>query len=496
MKRCALLLALALLLLACGEAAPTVDARAPDAGLDGAPRLDGLASEGRADLRPDGKPSGKWQKTIADLVAPLLKGEWAVGLVVGLQTDEGVEVYGFGSTKLTGGAVPDGQTVFEIGSISKTFTSLLLASLVEQQKVTLEQPVQELLPAGQVTVPSLGGEAILLRHLSTHTSGLPRMPDNFAPANPDDPYADYTPELMYTFLTGCALASEPGAKFSYSNLGATLLGHALTLKAGASYEAMLKGTITDPLQLADTVIALSPAQRARFAEGHADDNTAIKPWSFGVMAPAGAIHSTAEDLLRYLAAQSGRDASSLAAAMSLTHTSQFNISGAMSIGLGWFLSKPSGYVWHNGMTGGFNSFAGYDPKSKAAVVVLASTATIQDPPTLLGLKLLDVLGGKAATAIDLPPTLAATASKLQPFTGTFALDGQPGYKVQLALNGDALYAILPKQAAVRFWPQSAEKFYSRLVYAWITFKKGASGGYDSLLMEQDGVTPHTYTRVP
>ena len=163
-----------------------------------------------------------------------------------------------------GTAKPD--SIFEIGSISKTFTGLILARMVEEGKVRLDEPVRELLPPGTVAKPQ--GPEITLLDLATHHSGLPRMPDNFHPANRDNPYADYGPEQLYAYLSRHGVAKPPDATFAYSNVGVGLLGYALALHAGRSYPDQLREDITDPLGMPDTVVKLSSAQQQRFLQGY------------------------------------------------------------------------------------------------------------------------------------------------------------------------------------------------------------------------------------
>ena len=267
MERCRwmvhhLLLALLLALAtpACSDDDPPVNA---DAGADLAPIGD-ATDDG---LQPDTLPPGKHQKQVDDLVRPIIEGKWAPGLVVGLIDADGQEVYGYGETKTGGGVKPDQDTLFEIGSITKTFTSLALAGLVADGKLKLDDEVKTLLPAGQVTMPSRSGKEITLLQLSTHTSGLPRMPDNKAPKDPKDPFADYDAAKLYAFLSGYTLTRDPGAQWEYSNLGVGLLGHALSLKANKTYEALVADRITGPLKLKDTTIALSAEQTKRLAPG-------------------------------------------------------------------------------------------------------------------------------------------------------------------------------------------------------------------------------------
>ncbi|TFG74278.1 MAG: class A beta-lactamase-related serine hydrolase, partial [Chrysiogenales bacterium] len=179
-----------------------------------------------------------------------------VGIVVGIINKDGKTIYSYGKTAADGRAV-DGDTVFEIGSVTKTFTATLLADMVQRGLLSLDDPVAKYLPKG-VTMPSRGGKQITLLDLATQRSGLPRMPTNFNPADPDNPFADYTAKKLFEFLAGYTLPRDIGASYEYSNLGVGLLGEALARRAGKSYEALLTERIFRPLGMNSSGIVLRP----------------------------------------------------------------------------------------------------------------------------------------------------------------------------------------------------------------------------------------------
>src|SRR5580704_13650102 len=181
----------------------------------------------------------------------------SVGLVVGVIEPTGRRVVAYGSLAKDDSRPLNGDTIFEIGSITKVFTSLLLADAVERHEVALSDPIAKYLPP-QVKVPERGGRTITLQDLSTHTSALPRLPANFSPKDPSNPYADYSVEQLYQFLSGYTLTRDIGSQYEYSNLGGGLLGHALARRAGVDYETLVRRRITGPLGMHDTVIALTP----------------------------------------------------------------------------------------------------------------------------------------------------------------------------------------------------------------------------------------------
>ncbi len=322
---------------------------------------------------------------------PLSEGTGA-GLAIGVVQRGERRIFALGTAK------PD--SIFEIGSITKTFTGILLAQLVADGKVNFDEPVRELLPPGAVQKPE--GAEVTLLDLATQHSGLPRMPDNFRPADPKNPYADYRAANLYEFLNSHGLAKPPNPPFLYSNLGLGLLGQALANRAGMSYPELLKQKIAEPLQLKDLVISLSQEQQARFIQGHDGEHHPAHPWDLDAFAGAGAIRSTASDMLTYLEAQLHPDKfPALTAAIQQSHELRADAMGGMRIGLGWLYVEKDGFYWHNGGTGGFSSYAFFDPKNDCAAVILFNT-TISPGGSfadLLGAHVRQRLVGEAAVSL-------------------------------------------------------------------------------------------------
>ena len=225
----------------------------------------------------------------------------AVGIVVATLGPDGRSVSAYGRLAKDRPETPGADTVFEIGSITKVFTSLLLADMMERGEVTLDTPVQKLLP-DSVKVPARNGKEITLLDLSMQVSGLPRMPNNFHPTDPANPYADYDAPKLYEFLSAYTLTRDIGEKYDYSNVGVGLLGHALARKAGLSYEALLRARVLEPLGMKDTTVTLSDDQKKRLATGHNAALAPVKNWDLDAIAGAGALRSTANDMLKFLAA--------------------------------------------------------------------------------------------------------------------------------------------------------------------------------------------------
>ncbi len=211
-------------------------------------------------------------------------------------------------------------------------------------------------------------------------SGLPGMPDNFQPADPTNPYADYDAAHLQAFIGKHGVARPDDASFLYSNLGFGLLGYALSRAASEPYPQLLGKEVLEPLQLTDTVIKLSPAQQARFIAGHTANLGPAHAWDLDALAGAGAVRSTASDMLRYLEAQldpdhvAAHDATgrTLMAALKRSHVLKADVAPNVRIAYAWIHETETGTYWHNGGTGGYTAYAFFNPDQGYAGVVLVN----------------------------------------------------------------------------------------------------------------------------
>jgi CubicO group peptidase (beta-lactamase class C family) len=331
-------------------------------------------------------------RTLVDeLAQPAVEKGKTIGLVVGVITPDGKLVAGYGRLAADRDQPPDGDTLFEIGSITKVFTALCLAEMAESGKIGLDDPLDKHLPASvQFKVPP--PRTITLKHLATHTSGLPRIPLVLAFADPGDPYAKFNEELLVQMLNGYEWPESAGTTFAYSNLGMGLLGWLLARRNETSYEDLVVERICKPLGLGDTRIVLSEDRLRRLAPGHTASGEPSGRWRFDVLAGAGAFHSTANDLLRFAAANLKTESNvpgPLAAAMARCRQTHFTNDSGPVVGLGWMIADrtPAG-IWHNGGTGSYASFLGIVPDRGVAVVVLTNTSRSEDG------SIADSVGGK------------------------------------------------------------------------------------------------------
>jgi CubicO group peptidase (beta-lactamase class C family) len=327
----------------------------------------------------------KISKEIKDHIKARVDNGINVAIVVGFIDGDSVEFFSYGKTALTNGKDVDENTVFEIGSISKTFTTIMLADEILKGNMKLSDPLSKYLP-GDVKVPSRNNRIITLKDLATHSSALPRMPTNFTPTNPNNPYADYTIELAYDFMKNLELPRDIGESYEYSNFGMGMLGHALELQNNKSYEELLIERIANPLGMDNTRIVFTKSMLNHLAKGHSNGRE-VENWDLPAMAGAGAIRSTASDMVKYLQANMGIIKSPMYDAMTMTHKIAYENEGQnFKMGLAWHYENEEDIIWHNGGTGGYISFAGFSKSTNKGVVVLTNTTEGMND---IGFKLLD-----------------------------------------------------------------------------------------------------------
>jgi D-alanyl-D-alanine-carboxypeptidase/D-alanyl-D-alanine-endopeptidase len=305
-----------------------------------------------------------------------------VGMVIGVHDGSTGYVAGAGRAGAPGSPAPHAGTIFQLGSITKTFTGLSLAREHCRGTLRLAAPANGPLP-GWLPVPDGSTRPVTLVDLATHTSGLPALPPGIEhdPAfDIRDPYAAFSLGDLSTALRATELLTEPGAKFRYSNYGFGVLGQALGARDELRYEALVR-PITRSLGLRDTTVRLTPRQLRRKAQGHAQGQP-TPDWRMGPLAAAGSLYGTVPDLLRYLCAHQQGAPGHLARAMELATRPHFTAADGADHGLGWaHLRLPSTgqrMVWHNGATGGFCSFAGFCPESGLSVALLTNSAIFAD----------------------------------------------------------------------------------------------------------------------
>ena len=410
----------------------------------------------------------------------LIADQIVVGLVIGIVKGGKSQVIAYGETIKGSGIAPNGNTLYEIGSVTKVFTGDLLSSMVQNGEVNLRDPLQKYLPPS-TKVPVADGKPITLEHLATHTSGLPRMPDNFKPVDPLNPYADYTVEQMYVFLNGHELRRPPG-QYEYSNYAMGLLGHVLGHHKGMTYEQFLRDRILKPLGMKDTGITLNEEQGKRLAPPY---NAALKPaknWDIPALAGAGAIRSSAGDMIKFILANLKEDHEPLSQALRLAQVKRHSMEEGLSMGLGWHLGRDGATLWHNGGTGGYRAWLAIAPDRGIGVVVLTNSANTRLDE--FGQQVTRIALGREVSPPKPRKTIEVDPALLKSYTGYYAITPEFGLKV--TVEKGRLMVQATGQDKFQVFPESKIRFFYKVVDAEITFVPHEKSQVNKLILRQDG----------
>ena len=369
------------------------------------------------------------------------------------------------------------RSLFEIGSVTKTFTGVLLAEMVAKKEVALADPLSKYLPAG-VKAPSRDGVEITLLDLATHFSGLPRLPDNQGTEDPADPYAAYTVEKLYAFLSSHQLRRVPGAQYEYSNLGVGLLGHLLARAAGRTYLDLMRERILGPLGMTMTGGAVGGDAAAWMVNGHTATGDRVPLWTFTeAIQGAGALRSNAEDMLKYLKANVGAPQTDLQRAMRVAHEARRPF-GDQSVGLAWTTVKFQGrtLVRHSGSTAGFSSLIAFDPDRRAGFVMLTNAGDFGD----------DI--GEDFLRRGLPfamPVVAVGRSTLERYVGTYEI--APGRNAVVRLERDGTLTFqAPGNVRFQMYAESPTAFYMKRAPWRVSFPTNTDGVVTNLVADLEG----------
>ena len=420
---------------------------------------------------------------LRSFVEPYVDGGVCQGIVVGLWKDGKSEIQAAGSMGAKDVSAPTENTVFEIGSVSKTFTGLLLADAVVRGKTKLSQPVFEIVNDIEMSFPT--AKTITLLHLATHTSGLPRLPSNLNPSDPLDPYANYDREALKKFLEGEIEVKEVGKQIEYSNLGVGLLGEVLAIQAKTTYEKLLTSQVLLPLKMTDSVITLTPDQSARLAAPFAEGGVAAKNWNLGILAGAGGIRSTVADMLKYIAAMIDPPANKLGEAINLSwkiHQTPIE-QGDFAMGLGWHVAHDGQTRWHNGGTGGYHSIVLANRDNRTGVVVLSNTASGEIDA--LGEDLMRALAGMKVSPRKFEKSPHVDAKIAARYVGSYRMS--PEFELTITQDEGGLTVQATNQPAFRLYPRSDTEWFLRVVEATITFKPDKDGQWNELDLFQGGI---------
>lgn len=426
----------------------------------------------------------KHARKIAELVQPLIDSGAMQGVSIGVVDQEHRWIGNFGVLAKDRQRPPTDDTIYEIGSISKVFTGILLADAVVDGDVTLETTVGEVLPEVAKSNAEVAS-AIQLRHLSTHSSGLPRMPTNISPADPLDPFADYNRRLMIEFMKTVKPGTKPGAPSGYSNFGVGLLGELCAIQADTSYADLLSSKLTEPLGMKDTSTDVNDDARPRLAPPHLASGEPGREWHFDAMAGAGAIRSTPNDMLRFIDAHLDPPAGRLGEAIELAWKQQTEAKGeAFAMGLGWHIARDGSTRWHNGQTDGYHCMLLISRTLRAGVVVLCNSPAMD--VDAIGETIIRLIAGVEAPPIAMAG-VAVDESVVKRLVGRYQL--VPGFILNVTANGKRLFVQATGQQQLTLVAQSDTKWSIVGVEAMLEFELPDDGKAPVVVLHQNGASP-------
>jgi CubicO group peptidase (beta-lactamase class C family) len=404
-----------------------------------------------------------------------------VGAIVALVDGNQVTIQSFGKASREAGSAPDTNTAFAIGSITKTFTGILLASEVLAGRMQLDAPVQNFLPAN-VTIPQVGDRPMTIASLATHLSGLPNLPP-LTPATTADPFADFNDAKLWEAVGKVKLPRAPGATSEYSNFGYGLLGTLIGRAATKSYDALVSERIFGPLGMTRSHLTPNDAKRQPIAQGYNQAGKSVPHWTFQSIAGASAIYSTTTDMLAYLRANMAvaartAPATPLHQAMALAQEPRADM-GGNKIGLGW-ITTSRGIRLHDGGTAGFSSVLGFTVDGKRGVIVLTNTLR-PEITGRVGLHLLD-------STLPLPPlptTVVLAPEVLEPYVGRYMV--APGQHVTVTPRENGITIRLPGQEPYPVFASGPDRFSWQGVPAEARFERDASGRITRMVLRQNGL---------
>jgi len=314
---------------------------------------------------------------VDSLVRPYIQMKHTASICVAFMKNGKTTTYSYGEVKKGENQLPDAdKTFFEIGSISKTFTGILLADEVIKGKMSLDDPINKYLP-DSIKKMEFKDVPITLKTLSNHSSGFPRLPMNLYKKGDDanNPYQNYDAGRMFSYLKTYKPFREVGVNYEYSNFAVGLLGTILAQQNQLSYEELLLQKICKPLKLKNTKISLDEADKINFAQGYDEKGKSASAWDLNALAGAGGVRSTTNDMAKYIEANMTKAPKQLQEAIDLSQKVTFE-SGQNIVGLGWHITKRKEHTiyQHSGGTGGFRTFVGFDKERQIGVVVLSNSA--------------------------------------------------------------------------------------------------------------------------
>jgi CubicO group peptidase (beta-lactamase class C family) len=425
-------------------------------------------------------PDDDIRKILAERVG---ENEKAVGIVVGIIDPQGRRIISYGHRN-DGNARPlDGDTVFEIASVTKVFTALLLADMVEKNEVALSDPASKYLTAAAIKLPERNGHLITLVDLATHTSGLPFMPADAPPFN-DPAAAKYSTGDLKRYLASYQLTREIGSGWDYSNIGYWVLSEALAARGGKDIENLIRSRVLAPLKMTDTDFELSAKMKENLAPGHDSALQAAPAAStipiYSIMPAIGFLYSTTNDLLTFLSQCMGYEPSPLAPAINIALSNRRPVQPGNEQALGWnvYGKGDDQVIFRDGSSFGYASVMAYDPKARVGVVVLTNqVGDVGD----IARHLLRPDFPLAKPANTKHTEITLDSKVLDSYVGRYEAKGEGIFTIArendfLTIESPADWG-LPK---LRIRPESQQDFFATELPVRVTFQTGPDGKVRSL----------------
>ncbi|MEO0796595.1 MAG: serine hydrolase [Verrucomicrobiota bacterium] len=389
-------------------------------------------------------------KRVQDYIDARVDRDLNQSIIVGVISMAGERFYSAGQVSPTDARAPQSDDVFEIGSVTNTFTATAASSMVVDRQLSWLQPVNAFLP-DYVETPSFGHLPLQLVHLATHTSGLPHNPPNLQPQNPADPFADYTNDHTYVAISVIGLTIPPGQEYKFSMLGYGLLGHVITLRANMSYEDLIQDRIGRPLALKETSTQPVPEKVLPGFQG----SEQVPNWHWDGLVGGGGLYSSARDLLRFVSAHLQMiklDKNDKRAFLSTQNAYKTTSMPHTMVAYGWHVTRKGlrGVYWQNGKTAGYASYIGFCPATKTGCVVLTNSSIPLDE---LGFYILDP---DAFPLPKPPPSGVRPAKQLREYEGAYQIG--PEAVLVVSREGGKLYAQIPGQPRYRVYPVGKNEF--------------------------------------
>lgn len=411
---------------------------------------------------------------VREHVETRVRDHYDVGLLVGVVDAEGEHYFARGATEYGGTQTPGPDTVWEAGSLTKVFTAALLAEMVARGDTSLDATLGASNGLGFL---SDSMKSATLSSLATHTSGLPRMPGNYAPEDINQPYADYTAAKLEAYLASYEIPAESVGKFLYSNLGFVLLGRMLEKIGGKTYEELLRERVLVPLGMSGTGVgAIGDGARSVPVSGTAlghNGVVSVPHVTPGVFAPAVGLYTTALDLLGFLAANLGYRQTPLDAALALTREPRHSLGDERRrIGLAWTIDETGGVrvISHTGTSGGYACFMGFAPETGKGVVVFSNSKLgVAD----IGLHLLN----PDVPLRSYPKPAVLTPERLARFEGRYRLSD--AVQVQMKVQRGHLTTLFTGEPWFTLYPLSETQFTltQGSIYSFFEDDSGTIAGF-------------------